>query len=235
MRNTACCRTGHDRPESAVTITGIRSCIAQDPQGDADAWCERQRQLYKHDWVVYAKAPLGGPAQVLEYLSRYTHRTAISNERIRAITDREVTFTVRADEHGGKRLQRLAGTEFVRRFMLHVLTTGIKRIRHYGVLASSCIAVKLNAAKLALQMPQPNAKAMESVQAFMVRVAKMDVGLCPCCKMGRLQVTAVLLGQAHLPPPVFSDLPPNRGRGCAWMCRRSRWTGGTSCAGCASD
>ena len=185
--------------------------IAHDPQGDTNAWCARQRQLYKHDWVVYAKTPLGGPAQVLAYLSRYTHRTAISNERIRAITDSEVAFTVRANEHGGKRLQRLASTEFVRRFLLHVLPTGIKRIRHYGVLASSCKAVKLNAARLALQMPQPNAKAMESAQAFMARVAKMDVGLCPCCKVGRLQVTAMLQGQARLPPPVSSALPPNRG------------------------
>ena len=122
-----------------------------------------------------------------------------------------VAFTVRANEHGGKRLQRLASTEFVRRFLLHVLPTGIKRIRHYGVLASSCKAVKLNAARLALQMPQPNAKAMESAQAFMARVAKMDVGLCPCCKVGRLQVTAMLQGQARLPPQVSSALPPNRG------------------------
>ncbi|OGB55737.1 MAG: hypothetical protein A2503_11895 [Burkholderiales bacterium RIFOXYD12_FULL_59_19] len=79
------------------------------------------------------------------------------------------------------------------------------------MLASSCKAVKLNAARLALQMPQPNAKAMKSAQGFMVRVAKMDVGLCPCCKVGRLQVTAMLQGQARLPPQVFSALPPNRG------------------------
>jgi hypothetical protein len=196
---------------AALTAAHKDGGIAHDPQGDTNAWCARQRQLYKHDWVVYAKTPLGGPAQVLEYLSRYTHRTAISNERIRAITDSEVAFTVRADEHGGKRLQRLEGTEFVRRFMLHVLPTGIKRIRHYGVLASACKAVKLNAARLALQMPQPNAKAMESAQGFMARVAKMDVGLCPCCKAGRLQVTAVLQGQARLPSQVSSALPPNRG------------------------
>jgi len=87
--------------------------------------------------VVYAKAPLGGPAQVLEYLSRYTHRTAIGNERIRAVTTEEVAFMVRADDRGGKRLHRLEGTEFVRRFMLHVLPTGVKRIRHYRVLATT--------------------------------------------------------------------------------------------------
>ena len=132
--------------------------IEHDPQGDASAWQQRQRQLYKHDWVVYAKAPMGGPAQVLEYLSRYTHRTAISNERIRSVGESEVAFKVRADDQGGKRMVKLPGVEFVRRFMQHVLPTGIKRIRHYGVLASACKAVKLDAARQALQMPAVNPK-----------------------------------------------------------------------------
>jgi hypothetical protein len=110
--------------------------IEHDPQGADTDWSARQKQLYKHHWVVYAKTPLGGPAQVLEYLSRYTHRTAISNERVRHVSETEVAFNVRADDKGGKRLVRLDGVEFVRRFLLHVLPTGIKRIRHYGVLAS---------------------------------------------------------------------------------------------------
>lgn len=185
--------------------------IERDPQGDAKAWKHRLRQLYKHDWVVYAKTPLGGPAQVLEYLSRYTHRTAISNERIRAITTEEVAFTVRANDKGGKRLQRLSGVEFVRRFMLHVLPTGIKRIRHYGVLVSACKGVKLNAARRALQMPAANPQAMESAQGFMARVAKIDVSLCPCCKVGRLHVTAVLKGQARLPAPAHVVAQQSRG------------------------
>ena len=103
--------------------------------------------------MVYAKTPLDGPAQVLEYLSRYTHRTAISNERIASVGTSEVAFKVRADAHGGKRTVRLTGMEFVRRFLQHVLPSGLKRIRHYGVLASSCKAVKLGAARLALEMP----------------------------------------------------------------------------------
>ncbi|OGB34650.1 MAG: transposase [Burkholderiales bacterium RIFCSPLOWO2_12_FULL_61_40] len=185
--------------------------IAHDPQGDTKAWCARQRQLYKHDWVVYAKTPLGGPAQVLEYLSRYTHRTAISNERIRAVTDEEVVFSVRANDKGGKRQERLPGDEFVRRFLLHVLPTGVKRIRHYGVLASSCKGVKLKAARTALQMPQSNPQAMESAQGFMARVAKIDVGLCPCCKVGYLHVTAVLQGQARLPSPTCAVAQQSRG------------------------
>ena len=134
-------------------------------------------------------------------LGCYTHRTAISNERIRAVSEREVAFTLRGDDKGGKRLVRLDGVEFVRRFLAHVLPTGVKRIRHYGVLASGSKAVKLNAARLALQMPGANAQGLESAQGFIARVAKLDVGLCPCCKVARLHVTAVLPVQARLPTP----------------------------------
>jgi hypothetical protein len=185
--------------------------LERDPQGDASSWHARQRQLYKHDWVVYAKAPLGGPAQVLEYLSRYTHRTAIGNERIRAVTPEQVAFTVRADDHGGKRLVWMDGPEFVRRFLLHILPTGVKRIRHYGVLASSCKGVKLALAREALQMPQANPQAFEAAQAFLVRVAKLDVGLCPCCKVGSLKVVGSLAGLRVLPAPGSCGLAVCRG------------------------
>ena len=192
----------------AALATAHRSGqIERDPQGQDEPWRARHRQLYKHDWVVYAKTPLGGPAQVLEYLSRYTHRTAIGNERIGVIDQSEVVFTVRADDHGGKRRMRLDGTEFVRRFMLHILPTGIKRIRHYGVLASACKADKLAAARQALQMPAINPQAIESAQAFMQRVARLDVSVCPCCKVGRLHVVAVLQGQARLPAPQAQGPP----------------------------
>ena len=184
--------------------------IDRDPQGDPPAWHQRQRQLYKHDWVVYAKTPMGGPAQVLEYLSRYTHRTAISNERIRSVGTTDVAFNVRADDQGGKRMVRLPGAEFVRRFMLHVLPTGVKRIRHYGVLASACKAVKLDAARLALQMPAINPQAVESALACMARVLKLDVSQCPCCRTGRLHVAATLSGQKQLPSPSSTTLPQGR-------------------------
>ena len=196
---------------AALTAAHRASMLLRDPDGQAARWRTRQRALYRHDWVVYAKTPLGGPAQVLEYLSRYTHRTAIGNQRIRAITAQQVTITVRADDHGGKQLVRIDGLEFVRRFLLHILPTGSKRIRHYGVLASARKRVKLTAARLALQVPAVNPRALESAQAFMARVAKIDVLLCPCCKAGRLRTIAVLAGPARLPPPCMTGLPPNRG------------------------
>jgi hypothetical protein len=185
--------------------------LERDPQGKDAHWAARQRQLYKHNWVIYAKTPMGGPAQVLEYLSRYTHRTAIGNERIRAISADQVAFTVRADEHGGKRIVNLDGAEFVRRILLHVLPTGIKRIRHYGILASACKKVKLGAARLALNMPVINRQALESAQAFMTRVALIDVLLCPCCKTGKLHVIETLQGCRQLPIPGSAVQPQNRG------------------------
>ena len=89
----------------------------------------------------------------------------------------------------------------MRRFLLHVLPGGIKRIRHYGVLASACKGVKLAQAREALQMPARNAQAAQCAKEFMARVARIDVSLCPCCKVGRLHVTKVLPGPTRLPAP----------------------------------
>jgi hypothetical protein len=188
--------------------------LERDPQGEGNAWRARQRALYQHDWVVYAKTPLGGPAQVLEYLSRYTHRTAIGNERIKSVTPHEVAFTVRADDQGGKRLLRLPGAEFVRRFLLHILPTGLKRIRHYGVLASAGKAGRLAAARRALHMPLASARAAESAQAFLARIARQQALQCPRCKAGVLHVVAVQPGCKRLPMPGASlAVPAVRARG----------------------
>ena len=107
---------------------------------------------------------------------------------------------------------RLPGKEFVRRFLRHVLPSGLKRIRHYGVLASSCKAVKLGAARLALQMPVVNPNTVEPVRAFMARVARLDVALCPCCRTGRLHVSATRPGARQLPAPGTTTVWP-QGRG----------------------
>lgn len=93
-------------------------------------------QLYRAQWVVYAKAPMSGPQQVLRYLGRYTHRIAISNRRLLKISDGKVTFAYkdRSDQDRNKTLT-LDQVEFIRRFMLHVLPQGLHKIRHFGLLA----------------------------------------------------------------------------------------------------
>ena len=171
------------------------------------AWCELKHQLYLHDWVVYAKQPLGGPAQVLEYLGRYTHRVAISNERIVAINPSEVAFRVRLNAQGGgkKRTLRLPGTEFIKRFVRHILPRGFKRIRHYGLLGPAHKSARLAQARTALGAPQPEPALIESVAAFMQRVANIEWAACPHCRLGQFKVLQGIAPQprwqhAHGPP-----------------------------------
>lgn len=175
------------------------------PMLGATEWRRLRAALFAHDWVVYAKQPLGGPEQVLEYLGRYTHRVAISNERIVAVDAREVAFRVRADA-GKKRTLRLAGEEFVRRFLLHVLPAGFKRIRHYGLLAPSRKASRLPAARAALGVPPPDPAVVASVADFMHRVARFDVAACPCCRVGRMVRAGSL--PASRPQPAIPRGPP---------------------------
>jgi Putative transposase/Transposase zinc-binding domain len=95
------------------------------------------RLLFPHDWVVYAKRPFGGPEHALRYLGAYTHRVAISNHRLVALTDGGVTFRWRDSAHGNKkRLMTLSVDEFLRRFLLHLLPRGFVRIRNFGFLAN---------------------------------------------------------------------------------------------------
>ena len=92
----------------------------------------------KCDWVVYAKPPFGGPAQVLKYLSRYTHRIAISNRRLLSMDDRSVTFRWKDYARRGRtQTMTLEATEFLRRFLLHIVPRGFMRIRHFGLLANA--------------------------------------------------------------------------------------------------
>jgi Putative transposase len=89
------------------------------------------------DWVVYAKKPFGGPAQVLAYLGRYTHRVAIANSRIKAFDDDQVAFTWKDyRQNGAEKIMRLKPDEFIRRFLLHALPDGFHRIRYFGFMAN---------------------------------------------------------------------------------------------------
>lgn len=157
-------------------------------------WKKLLADLRRHDWVVYAKQPLGGPAQVLDYLSRYTHRVAISNERLVGVRDGQVAFRVRDNAHAGKkRIERLSTDRFIGRFLLHALPSGLKRIRHYGLLAPCHKQDKLAACRQALNVTAPDPVIVESVQAFMQRVAGVALEKCPCCAQGILRFVGVVL------------------------------------------
>jgi hypothetical protein len=104
---------------------------------EAAAFAAWLTPLSRQDWVVYAKAPFGGPEQVLKYLARYTHRVALSNTRLVALAEGQVTFRYKdyADDRRSKQMT-LSADEFLRRFLQHVLPSGFVKVRHYGLLAN---------------------------------------------------------------------------------------------------
>jgi hypothetical protein len=157
---------------------------------DEKPWRALRQHLLRHDWVVYAKQPLGGPEQVLEYLARYTHRVAISNERLVGMDEKTVAFRVRATP--GKRVLRLPAEEFIERFLLHVLPDGFKRIRHYGLLAPAAKATRLALARQALSVPTLDPLLTATVQEFLQRVGRAEWAHCPHCHEGRFVSTAVI-------------------------------------------
>jgi Putative transposase/Transposase zinc-binding domain len=165
------------------------------------AWRDLLARLYVHDWVVYAKEPLGGPQQVLDYLGRYTHRVAISNERILDIGADTVSVRVRDWTQGNRRrtLSVPAGT-FIDRFLLHVLPKGFKRIRHYGLIGPAHKAARLASARAALDAPAPDPVVVESVDAFMRRIEQHQRMRCPHCGKGQFVTTATI---AAVPLPLL--------------------------------
>jgi hypothetical protein len=180
------------------------------------SWRVLLAALYRHDWVVYAKQPLGGPAQVLEYLGRYTHRVAISNERILGVDGNTVRFRVRDRANGNrKKVARLEAGEFIGRFMQHILPGGFKRIRHYGLLGSAHKAANLAAARAALEAPAPDPVVVESVEAFMRRISGIEWQNCTHCREGVFRVVQAIPPQgvgtndlrAQLPRPPPREPP----------------------------
>lgn len=158
--------------------------------------------LRSKSWVVYAKRPLAGPEQVLEYLGRYTHRAAISNERLVSAQADAVRFSYKDYAHGARRrVMQLEPVEFLRRFMLHVLPRGFNRIRHYGLLSNRNKRSLLARARTALNAsppPQP-ATVSESPAQFWLRIAGVDIERCPQCRTGTLRLVRALPPQIRPP------------------------------------
>jgi hypothetical protein len=161
-------------------------------------------RLYHKDWVVYSKRPFAGPAQVLEYLGRYTHRIAISNNRIKAVQDGKVTFTYKDRSDGSlTREMTLSPDEFIRRFLLHVVPNGFMRIRHFGFLANVCKKKSLRIIRDLLGDSSPHGpKAALSIREMMLRLTGIDIALCPRCKTGTMVIAQRLPGSnaGHDPP-----------------------------------
>jgi Putative transposase len=153
------------------------------------------RQAACRPWVVYSKAPLAGPAQVLHYLGRYTHRIAIGNERLVALDNGRVTFRYRARQHGNAaRLLTLDAPHFVQRFLLHVLPRGFVRVRHFGLQANGCRSRLIARVRELLSTPapiQPDPSFRESWQDLYHRLTGRDPRQCPYCLGSTLRIVAL--------------------------------------------
>ncbi len=137
----------------------------------------------RSDWVVYAKPPFGGPECVLKYLSRYTHRIAISNSRLAAMDERSVTFRWKDYAHDNRpRLMKLEAGEFLRRFLMHVVPSGFMRIRHFGLLANRVRTSNIARCRELLAAPAPEPE-IDPSDAMLPADACES---CPACGKGRM-------------------------------------------------
>lgn len=175
-----------------LTLTGrCRELAAPTP------WRRLLAALRDQEWVVYAKEPLQDPQHVLQYLARYTHRVAISNHRLVALEDGQVTFRYK-DYHRGHRLRTLTleAVEFLRRLMLHVPPRGFHRLRHFGFLANRVRQEKLaQCGRLLGHATQPRAQeAAADLQAPKVSAGEPGAA-CPVCQHGRMQLVKTVYRQ----------------------------------------
>jgi hypothetical protein len=164
---------------------------------DRRAFMRHLSPVRKKRWVVYAKPPFSGPESVLAYLSRYTHRVAISNHRLIAFDDAGVTVRYKDYRRTGEERQQamtLATDEFIRRFLLHVLPRGFHRIRHYGLLASSARKTSIPRARELLNVPPP-------VLADIVENPVDTCPPCPCCGGRMIIIEGFERWKQPRPPP----------------------------------
>jgi hypothetical protein len=186
----------------ALTLTGRCQDLAA-PQ----AWQRFLGALRSTEWVVYAKEPLRTPQHVLKYLARYTHRVAISNQRLLALENGQVTFRYK-DYQRGHRLRTLTldAVEFLRRFMLHILPRGFQRIRHFGFLANRIRQIKLTHCRTLVRQQAGVPPAMRG-DAKAPPEQEDRGGVCPACQRGRL----VWVETLHPPPAVYARETPASG------------------------
>jgi len=168
---------------------------------ETNAFTRRLRELRRVQWVVYAKPPFGGPAQVLAYLGLYTHRIAITNSRLVNLANAEIAFRWKDYRHHGKtKLMTLAADEFIRRFLLHTLPDGFHRIRHYGFLANRQRAAKLALCRRLLHAPSQRPPTEQLQDAALSR----HPDRCPTCG-GAMIVLAVLARSAPCRTSFWDD------------------------------
>ena len=168
---------------------------------DRSSFLDYLAPLREAEWVVYAKRPFAGPEQVLDYVGRYTHRVAISNNRLLDIDQGKVTFRYKDyRHHAQQKTMTLQAEEFIRRFLLHVLPEGFQRIRYYGFLANRYRREKLTHCRERLGMPSCEPSASEAAKDYRERYEALtgcSLWECPVCHQGRMVVIEILPRSPH--------------------------------------
>jgi putative transposase/transposase-like zinc-binding protein len=170
---------------------------------DPRVFAELMASCWQKEWVVYAKPPFGGPQQVLKYLARYTHRVAISNQRLVKVEAAQVFFRWKDYAQGNQqKVMALDAVEFIRRFLQHVVPSGFVRIRHYGLLGNRVRAENLTRCRILLGMGQAAAAAgAEPTQAPQEGAVSGTATRCPVCGQGRM----VRVGKVEPEAPTGSE------------------------------
>ena len=176
------------------------------------------RKLKRKKWVVYSKELFNGSQKAYHYLSRYTHRVAISNHRLLNLVDGKVTFRARDNNRPGQqRLVTITAQEFIRRFLLHILPPRFVKIRHYGLMAPGNTKTKLQKARALIGALEPVAQAelkehnleapqeAKTWQEMMRDLTGVDVTVCPQCGQGRLIRFLLNNGEPALAPPIWDS------------------------------
>ena len=169
----------------------LRFFSSLEPLRMRDAFLSHIAPCREKDWVVYAKRPFAGPEEVLKYVARYTHRVAISNNRLLDINDGKVQFRWKDYRDGNRhKTMTLGANEFIRRFLLHVLPDGFQRIRYFGFLANRYRAEKLALCRQLMQMPPPTVKreANKDYRDRYEALTGISLRTCPVCRCGTMVV-----------------------------------------------
>ncbi len=161
--------------------------------------------LYRQEWVVYCKPPLKNPEKVMDYLGRYTHRVALSNDRLIKLEGNRVTFRWRdSADHNKIKWLTLEALEFIRRFLLHVLPDQFVKIRYYGIMSHRSRKTKLLRCKKLLGMlasEETEEIPKETWQDLLTRITGIDPTICPHCRKGRMIQREILLPEYRGRPP----------------------------------
>jgi hypothetical protein len=157
---------------------------------EPSAFAQYLAPLRQAEWVVYAKPPFGGRPQVIEYLGRYTHRVAISNQRLVALEDGQVSFRWKDYRHPEQqKVMTVSAEEFIRRFLLHALPPGFQRFRYFGLLANCHRAGKLQHCQQQLALALPTADLLpvpQDYRDFYAALTGKNLHLCPECGIGTM-------------------------------------------------